>query len=62
MISYIVTVLSTLFNYDNFGHVSSDIVTIEIRSLVASSDKDKKFVNTTYFTRMLSSSFIEKFL
>jgi hypothetical protein len=62
MISIIVTDFSTVFNYDNFSHVSTDIVTTELRFLVASSDKDQEFVKMTYLTWMLSSSFIEKFL
>jgi len=62
MISNIWTVLSTVCNYNNFSHISTDIVTTELRFLVASSDKDQGFVNTTYLTWMLSSCFIEKFL
>ena len=62
MISIIVTDFITVFIYDNFSHVSTDIVTTELRFLVASSDKDQEFVKTTYLTWMLSSSFIEKFL
>ena len=62
MISIIVTVFSTVCYYDNFSHVSTDIVTTELRFLVASSDKDQEFVKTTYLTWMLSSSFTEKFL
>jgi hypothetical protein len=62
MMSIIVTVFSTFCNYYNFSHVSPDIVTTELRFLVASSDKDQEFVKTIYLTWMLSSSFIEKFL
>jgi len=62
MISNIVTVLSIVWNYDNFIHFSNDIVTIELRFFVVSSDKNQEFVYSTYLTWMLSSSFIEKFL
>ena len=62
MISNILTVLITVCNYNNFSHISTDIVTTELRFLVASSDKDQGFVNTTYLKWMLSSCFIEKFL
>jgi len=62
MISNIVRVFSIVCYYNNFSHVSTDVVTTELLFLVASSDKDQEFVKTTYLTWMLSSSFIEKFL
>jgi len=62
MISIIVTVFSTVCYYDTFSHVSTDIVTTELRFLSASIYKYQEFVKTTYLIWMLLSSFIEKFL
>jgi hypothetical protein len=47
MISVIVRVLGIGCNYENFSHVSTDIVTTDLRFLVASSDKDQAIVNRT---------------
>jgi hypothetical protein len=47
MINNIVIVLSIVYNYDNFRRVSTDIVTTDLRFIVASSYKDKAFVNRT---------------
>jgi hypothetical protein len=62
MIGNTVTILSTVSNYDIFSHNSTHIVTIELRFLVASIDKEQEFVNKAYITWMLISSVIEKFL
>jgi len=61
MISNIVIVLSIVCNYDIFSHFSTYIITTELRFFVVSNDKEQEFVNSTYLTWMICSSFIEKF-